>query len=96
MFRSAMIATAATLALSIAAVAPASAKVVTKVSVTDAFGDHFSKTKITGHNVFGDKITKTRTVFDPAGPRKVVKLQIAKTDAFGDKIVKTKVISKGF
>jgi hypothetical protein len=98
MLRSAMIATAATLALSFAAAPPANAKVISKVQVTkiDALGNRVSKTRVTGTNVFGDKISKTRVVIDPAGPGKIIATRVTRTDAFGDKVSVTKVRKVGF
>jgi hypothetical protein len=93
MLRSAMLATATTLAMSFAAAAPADARVISKVQVTkiDASGNRVSKTRVTGTNVFGEKVSKTRVVIDAAGGGRTVGTRVTRTDEFGRKVSVTKV-----
>jgi hypothetical protein len=92
MLRSALIAITATLALTFAAAAPASARVIsaTRITKVDEFGNRVSATRVTGTNVFGDKVSVSRVVVDPVGRGRIVKTRVTRTDPFGDTTTVTK------
>jgi hypothetical protein len=92
-----MIATAATLALSVAVAAPASAKSIVKIQTTKStpFGS-VSKTTVFGKNDFGGKFKATRIVINPAGPGKIIATKFTKVSPFGGTVTVTKVRKVGF